>query len=213
MASMDAAIHETASSNSMKRATGWRLGAALFLAAGVTTFAWLLSSSPSSLDMRSGSSRKLQRESFGVLRSLPSGLPPRVLRVLRNHASGADWMRANLIVPGVDRQVWLVPGGRRLCLVSEHLSSVDLTCARTEIALRRGVSATTLTNRQQAAKISRGIVGVAPDWADAVRIHTPGFPTVTRPVERNVFVLTDHIPQPPETIELLEGRSAATAAP
>jgi hypothetical protein len=32
----------------------------------------------------------------------------------------------------------------------------------------------------------------------------------TRSAERNVFVLTDHIPQPPETIELLKARSAPT---
>jgi len=55
----------------------------------------------------------------------------------------------------------------------------------------------------------RSIVGLVPDKAKRVRIHTPGYPTATRSVERNVFVLTDHIPQPPETIELLEGQSGS----
>jgi hypothetical protein len=66
---------------------------------------------------------------------------------------------------------------------------------------------------QDAAKgrpATRSIVGLVPDQAKRVRIHTPGSPTVTRPVERNVFVLTDHIPQPPETIELLKARSPST---
>lgn len=66
---------------------------------------------------------------------------------------------------------------------------------------------TFLQDPERSLPAKRSIVGLVPDGAKQVRIHTPGYATATRQVERNVFVLTDYIPQPPETIELLEGRS------
>jgi hypothetical protein len=73
---------------------------------------------------------------------------------------------------------------------------------------------TVLQNPAKGRPATRSIVGLVPDQAERVRIHTPGYPAVTRPVERNVFVLTDHIPQPPETIELLgRGPGSKVAGP
>jgi hypothetical protein len=83
---------------------------------------------------------------------------------------------------------------------------VGVICSNLQQVVRHGIFSSVLQGPAKGRSATRSVVGLVPNQAKRVRIHTPGFPTVTRPVERNVFVLTDHIPQPPETIELLEGR-------
>jgi len=115
------------------------------------------------------------------------------------------------VLKGFDREVWALAGAGQVCLLDRSLASgAGATCTPVRRVLMRGITSTFLQDGAPGTPPERSTIGLVPDKAKRVRIHTPGFPTVTRPVERNVFVLTDHIPQPPETIELLEGRSGPT---
>lgn len=116
-----------------------------------------------------------------------------------------------MVLPGFRRQVWALPAGRQFCLLDRSIEGgVGVVCRSVMRVVRSGIMSTILQDPAKGQPAKRSVVGFVPDKAKRVRIHTPGFPTVTLPVERNVFVLTDHIPQPPEMIELLEGRSAPT---
>jgi hypothetical protein len=115
------------------------------------------------------------------------------------------------VLSGVRRQVWALTAPHELCLFDVSIEGgVGVVCSKVHQVVRRGIMSTILQEPAKGKPATRSVVGLVPDQAKRVRIHTPGYPTATRPVERNVFVLTDHIPQPPETIELLEGQSAPT---
>lgn len=151
--------------------------------------------------------RELKRR-FGALAGAPTGLPFEVAETqpLPSRLSPSE---AWLVLPGVSRQVWALAGDHQLCLLDRSLEGgAGVVCSEVKQVVVHGIMSTVLQDPAKGQPAKRSVVGLVPDQARRVRIHTPGFPTVTRPVERNVFVLTDHIPQPPETLELLEGRSA-----
>jgi hypothetical protein len=150
---------------------------------------------------------------FGVLRRAPTRLPAEVTELdpLPSQLTGSD---AWVVLLGLRRQVWALPARRQFCLLDRSIEGgVAAVCSSARQVLQHGIMSTVLEDPAKGQSAKRSVFGLVPDQAKRVRIHTPGYPTATRPVERNVFVLTDHIPQPPETIELLKTRSAPTNPP
>lgn len=145
---------------------------------------------------------------FGALRRAPTRLPIEITETepLPSQLSGSEaWM----VLPGLRRQVWALPAGHQFCLLDRSIEGgVGVVCRSVKRVVSSGIMSTILQDATKGQPALRSVVGLVPDQAKGVRIHTPGYPTATRPVERNVFVLIDHIPQPPETLELIEGRSA-----
>lgn len=85
-------------------------------------------------------------------------------------------------------------------------NSRGITCSSINRVIHHGMMSTFLRDHAFKGTPSRSTVGLVSDRTKRVRIHTPGFPTVARPVEDNVFFLEDHIPAPPEWIELVNGQ-------
>jgi hypothetical protein len=139
-----------------------------------------------------------------VLRKPSQGLPQRLSPVARTRSGEVTLTRGWPVLMTLEHQVWVTAAGRRLCLV-DHSSGdgTGVTCALVQRILRHGISSTFLQDGPPGSPSVRSIVGLMPDQAARVRIFTPGFPAVTVPVVHNVFVRTDRIPQPPESIELL----------
>jgi hypothetical protein len=146
-----------------------------------------------------------QFNSFAVLRGDPTGLPTKIRQQLGRPILGTNEWLAQRLSEDTPRRVWVVPGNGNLCLVDQPPSGgLGTACTTTANALRHGITSTFLVEAQQGgSRGGRTIVGLAPDPAREVRVHTPGFPPVTVPVRHNVFTLSDGVTEPPETIEMV----------
>jgi hypothetical protein len=110
-----------------------------------------------------------------------------------------SWRLAQRIPIGLAGRYWLVPASRHLCVVEEgSLGSpgAGSTCARAADAIRHGLADITV-RRAGPDGPARLIVGVAPDGAHAVVVHTRGAGRRV-PVVDGVFVLRDAVIAPPD---------------
>lgn len=143
-----------------------------------------------------------QRANFALLRTPPEGLPTAVRRVLRNPVFGSNWNLAQRIPATASGAYWLLPGNGYMCVISDESmgsNTINTTCARALQARRHGIAAVTVTRAVPGSHLeaARLIVGLAPDGAHQVVVHTRGF-TETVPVHDEVFVLRDSIVAPPD---------------
>lgn len=146
--------------------------------------------------------RQLRR--FALLRTRPEGLPARTRRILHAPIAGTNWGLAQRVPVALPGAYWLVPGNGYLCIVGQaDLASpgVGTTCARTEQAVEHGVATVTLAPPSAAVRIAkpRLVVGVAPDGAREVLVHTRGV-VVTAPIVESAFVLRDAATAPPDLL-------------
>lgn len=136
-------------------------------------------------------------------RPLPKGLLPIAPSQNRQIVLSRGWP----VLTMLERQVWAAPIGHRLCLIDHSGSDgTGVTCATVTRVLQHGITSAFLREGTQGSPADRSIVGLVPDGAARVRLLTPGYQPAVVPVRRNVFVLHDRVPEPPETVELL-GRS------
>lgn len=146
--------------------------------------------------------RQLRR--FALLRTRPEGLPARTRGVLREPIAGMNWGLAQRVPVALPGTYWLVPGDGYLCIVGQAdraAPGVGTTCARTEQAVAHGVATVTLAPPGAAVRVAqpRLVVGVAPDGAREVGVHTRGV-VVTAPVIEGAFVLRDAATAPPDLL-------------
>jgi len=136
----------------------------------------------------------------GPARSLPKDLSPGPVTQSGQFTFSRGWQ----VLMTLERQVWAAPDGHRLCLV-DHSSSdgTGVTCAAVARVLKHGITSTFLREGAHGVPADRSIVGLVPDGTARVRVLTPGYPPAVASVRRNVFVLHDQVPEPPETVELL----------
>jgi hypothetical protein len=145
-----------------------------------------------------------QATTFSSLRTPPEGLPMRVRRIMRNQPSfGMNWNLAQGVSTTWDGELWLVPGTKFLCILWLSTSSLlRQGCAPTQIAISHGLAVVALTAdpRNSASEGSRAIIGIAPDGATQVLVHT-GESIVRRAVgDEGVFTLRDSIDSPPDRL-------------
>jgi len=143
-----------------------------------------------------------QRANFALLRTPPEGLPTAVQRALGNPVFGSNWNLAQRIPTIASGAYWLLPGNGYMCVVSERSlgsNTINTTCARASQARQRGIAAVTVTREVPGSqsKAARLIVGLAPDGARQVVVHTRGIAETVR-VHHEVFVLNDVIAAPPD---------------
>jgi hypothetical protein len=143
-----------------------------------------------------------QLANFALLRTPPEGLPAAIQRVLRAPVFGSNWKLAQRIPVTLSGVYWLVPGNGYLCVISQGSMGnpgIGTTCAQTSQALRHGVAAITVARAVPGSHVPPGrlIVGVAPDGARQVVVHTQGS-VETVPVIDEVFVLRDSMVAPPD---------------
>lgn len=150
--------------------------------------------------------QRRQSESFALLRTRPEPLPGRIRRILREPIVGMNWDLAQRIPAAPRGTFWLVPGNRHLCIVQRgSLGSpgVGTTCARTSQAIGHGIANIAVRRAPFGSSTgqARLIVGVAPDGARKVLVHTRGS-VATAPVSGTVFVLRDSTAAPPDVLTL-----------
>lgn len=125
---------------------------------------------------------------------------------------GSNWSLAQR-VRGVPWSAWVVPGRGVVCLLYQQpqTSGVGQACTATDRVLANGVFAAALVadadhadgafgSGQRTKPGTRVVVGVVPDRARTVRVHTRGFPTASAPVRDNAFALRDETDAPPEAV-------------
>ncbi len=150
--------------------------------------------------------QRRQSASFALLRTRPEPLPGRIRRILRQPIVGMNWDLAQRIPVAQRGTFWLVPGNRHLCIVQRgSLGSpgVGTTCARTSQAVGHGIANIAVRRAPFGSSTgqARLIVGVAPDGAREVLVHTRGS-VATAPVAGTAFVLRDSIAAPPDVLTL-----------
>jgi hypothetical protein len=143
-----------------------------------------------------------QRADFALLRTPPEGLPNAIRHVLGVPVFGSSWNLAQRIPTQASGAYWLLPGDGYMCMVSDDSMgsrSTSTVCARASQARRHGIAAIAVTRRVPGSHVAAGrlIVGLAPDGAHQVVVHTRGS-TETAPVRGTVFVLHDTTPAPPD---------------
>lgn len=146
------------------------------------------------------------RARFALLRTPPEPLPARTRRIMGPPTLGVNWRLAQRIPVALAGAYWLVPGDGHLCVVSQGdagTPGVGSVCARNAQALRHGIADVTIARATPATggRPARLIVGVAPDGARAVRVHTHGAVSEAAVVDA-LFVVRDAVDRPPDGIEL-----------
>lgn len=168
---------------------------------------------PASLPVVHRVPRHLRAE-IALFRSRPEGLPIGVTLALSGGSPyGANWRLAQAL-PGTPWPAWLIPGRGYVCLLQQETSrsGVGQTCAPTREVLESGMFITTLaappsqggalpSKRDKPTR--RVVIGVVPDGARAVRVHTPRSPSVRYMVSHNVLALRDRALDLPETFTLI----------
>jgi hypothetical protein len=149
-----------------------------------------------------------QSSNFSLLRTPPEGLPVEIRRIMRKPTNGTNWDLAQRLPETGFGEFWLLPGNNFICLIARTgkgtLTSISQTCAPTGVALRHGVASVTLRARSLyvPARNNRFIVGVVPDRAAQIVVHTGSF-TAKASVEGNgVFRLYDRAVDPPDSLTL-----------
>jgi len=143
-----------------------------------------------------------QLANFALLRTPPEGLPMTVRHLLGDPVFGSNWDFAQRIPAPTSGAYWLLPGNGYMCVVSDGSmgsNTIGTTCARTSKARQHGIAAITVARAVPGSRVKAGrlIVGLAPDGADRVDVHTRGS-TETVPVRDEVFVLHDLTAAPPD---------------
>jgi hypothetical protein len=150
-----------------------------------------------------------QRAAFALLRTRPEGIPASTRHRLGKPIVGGNWRLAQRIPVALPRRYWLVPANRHLCIVAQGSAGprgAGTTCARTADAVAHGVAHVTIGGAGPGAaashpKRSRLIVGVAPDGARKVLVHTRGEVAIV-PVVHGTFVRRDANAAPPERLRV-----------
>jgi hypothetical protein len=146
-----------------------------------------------------------QFANFALFRTHPEGLPADVRQILRTPIVGMNWKLAQRMLVHAPGAYWLVPGIGYLCIVNRTPESagVGTVCAKTTQALAHGVATTAIPHRTAIAPTgtSRLIVGVAPDRARAIYVHTRRT-VVSAPVVNGLFVRRDAVAAPPDFLSL-----------
>src|SRR5512144_3216566 len=143
-------------------------------------------------------------QGFAVLRGARRPLPKSLSLMAPSQSEQVVLSRGWPIFASLDQQVWAAPVGVRLCLIDQSMSGeTGLTCSTFKHALKHGITSTFLREGSHGSAADRSSVGLVPDGAVRVRVLTPGYQPSVAPVRRNVFVLHDQVPEPPETVELL----------
>ncbi len=157
---------------------------------------------------------RIQRDSFALLRTRPEGLPVHARRLVSARGAAINPALAQRIPVVLPGRYWLVPGIGSLCVVSEipGTPGAGTICASTRQAIKQGFATISLTPAERAPTRmpTRLLVGIAPDDASKVLVHTNGAVT-TVPVFNGAFVLRDSVDAPSDFLEL-RGRTAAGAA-
>lgn len=150
-----------------------------------------------------------QRAAFALLRTRPEGISARTRHLLGRPVVGGNWRLAQRIPVALPDAYWLVPASRHLCIVAEASAGphgAGTTCARTADAVAHGVAHVTVRGagpRAASGHVAKGrlIVGVAPDGAHRVLVHTRG-QVETVPVVHHAFVLRDAHVGPPDDLRV-----------
>ncbi len=150
-----------------------------------------------------------QRAAFALLRTRPEGLPPATRRLLGAPIFGIDWRLAQRIPVALPGAYWLVPGNGHLCVVEQGSMGspgAGTTCASTADAVAHGIADITVKGAAPGAASAhvaraRLIVGVAPDGAREVLVHTRGR-VATVPVVGEIFVLRDAVAAAPDFLRV-----------
>lgn len=153
---------------------------------------------------RSPGSTKRQYEGFNLLRTPPEGLPTSLGLRIRERDPQAEVASAQR-VPGPFLPAWLLPDGRRLCLVAALPYAPAQVCATTRRALSHGIFIATLSQGSGAVRHRplRVVLGVAPD--DARVALVPGAHSLIRhPVQpTGVFAFADSSGETPRRIDFI----------
>lgn len=150
----------------------------------------------------------LLRENFAIMQTTPEPLPSSVKTTLRRPVNGSNWRLAQLLDTDTRARVWAVPADETICLVDEQDGgAIGVACTSDAWASEHGVFTAALKAGSYSSSESRRfVVGLAPDAAPRVRVHTPGIEPTLVSVAANTFTLRDAAPRPPESIELLPRR-------
>jgi hypothetical protein len=153
-----------------------------------------------------------QRKSFKIFRTDPEGLPPFIASILGKPIYGLNWSLAQRLPVNGQAAIWAVPGNRSICLVTsqklEH-KLAGVTCGTTRKTLRHGLFVALLSPTETGAAHQRLIIGIAPDSAHTVLVHT-GAITALAPVTHGVFVRRDRANNPPDEVTLPRVRRERT---
>lgn len=144
-----------------------------------------------------------QLKSFALLRTLPEGLPKAVRRSLGPSAHGMRWQLAQRLPTQLRSPVWLVPGAGVICLVLWERRVAASFCPTAQAALQHGVAGVFI--RVPSAPWfgtpgRRLVIGVAPDRASEILIHTHGSVRSVPVSGEGVFALSDSIAAPPDLL-------------
>lgn len=144
-------------------------------------------------------------KAFSVLRKPRGSLPAPVASSVRaNPVARRTGFHAWNVLTTLQRQVWAVAYEHQLCLIDRSgRDGLATACTTTDRALRHGLMSTFLRDQQGQQPAERLVVGLVPDRAELVEVHTPGFSTVLRRSVGNILVFEDHVPEPPEELRLI----------
>lgn len=146
-----------------------------------------------------------QLANFALFRTRPEGLPADVRRTLWRPVVGMNWELAQRMPIQAPGAYWLVPGTGYLCIVNQTPGTlaVGTVCAKTTQALDHGVATVAIPRRTTITPTgtSRLIVGVAPDRAREIYVHTRR-EVVSVPVVDGLFVRRDAVTAPPDFLSL-----------
>lgn len=145
-----------------------------------------------------------QRMAFPALGSPPEPLPRGLRRIMRFHPTyGMNWDLAQRLSKVGGRPVWLVPGRQYLCeLWLPPEEALRQVCAMTSRVAVHGLGLALIVPgwNRDAGAARREIAGIAPRNASRVTIRTGGHIS-RRPVRPDgVFVIHDHLGDPPDDV-------------
>jgi hypothetical protein len=121
---------------------------------------------------------------------------------MRRALHGTNWDLAQKLPVTVRGEFWLIPGYGVLCLLAHIGGLTAQSCAPTQVAIANGAAVVTLNAhpRRSFEGRNRFMIGVGPDRAHEVLVHTGDSVTV-RPVNENgVFTLHDSATNPPDVL-------------
>jgi hypothetical protein len=144
----------------------------------------------------------LLKENFRTFRMDDAGIPLSLVALLGPPPFGANWALAREVHNGT----WAVPARGHICLVQQQQpeGSASVACTQTRRALTNGILAASLKDPSMSGPgPRREIIGLTPDGTQRARLITPGYRTVTVPVNSGVYMHRDNIPASPLTATLV----------
>jgi hypothetical protein len=136
--------------------------------------------------------RRALSRTFSLLRHRPERMPRRLQdKVLTTLGASASDLRLRdaQYAPTVAGGVWTVYGQHIACIVQAPSGNVG--CDPLNTATRRGIVLGVGVHQGTAARLPRDflVVGLAPDWAKAVRVRIGKRKVRTIPIRKNVYSL------------------------